>query len=213
MLLQSSQVNDPLEILDEPGSASSPRHASSSWEEPLPLPSGASSEEEGVTTRQATRQKAGSLGIKQRGTKAQLLANIKDATSGQHTLASVWGKANVASQNDEQPALPAPDSGSDIIDASPVPQRVPGSASKIVQRPMRMRNKMAIAPRRAQPESKARRKACRARFKITAARKALDAQPESKARRKACRALFKMKADNDNDDKISSFDGSANFDE
>ena len=139
MLLQSSRVNDPLEILDEPGSASSPRHASSSWEEPLPLPSGASSEQEGVTTRQATRQKAGSLGIKQRGTKAQLLANIKDATSGQQTLASVWGKA-----------LPAPDSGSDIIDGSPLPQRLPGSASgqgqpkhpssKIVQRPMRMHN-------------------------------------------------------------------------
>ena len=120
-LCQLLQVNDPPEIPAAP--------SSSSWEEPLPLPSGASSEEEGVTTRQATRQKAGSLGIKQRGTKAQLLANIKDATSGQQTLASVWGKANVASQSDEQPALPAPDSGSDIIDASPVPQRLPGSAS------------------------------------------------------------------------------------
>ena len=119
------------------------------------MPSGASSEEEGVTTRQATRQKAGSLGIKQRGTKAQLLAKIKGATSGQQTLASVWKKANVASQSDEQLALPLPDSDSDIIDVSPVPQPVPGFASgqgkpkhpssKSAQMPMHMRNKMAIA--------------------------------------------------------------------
>ena len=80
-LCQPSQENEPIEASVEA--------SSSSRAAPLPAPERAPSVEGGVDNKYAVRHAALNLGPNQRGyTKAELEAKLKDATSGQQTLAS-----------------------------------------------------------------------------------------------------------------------------
>ena len=111
----------------------------------------------GVANRHVVRQRAADLGLSQRGTKAQLQARIKDATSRQHTLTSTLAKSTAA-----KPSC-------DVSEQCQEQEPLPGSASghvepkqprrKVASKPIHQRNRRVIGAYRATPKTKAAQKA------------------------------------------------------
>ena len=201
-LCQPSQGKEPLEASAEA--------SSSSREAPLLAPEREPSVEGGIDNKYAVRHTAANLGLNQRGyTKAKSEAQIKDATSGQQTLASAWAKYTAARQACEVPeqsikqdSVPGSGGACDIIDAVPEPESVPSSArrqgkpkqqcSTVAVKPKHMRNKKATAAFEATSQRKASRNVCdKARDHHPKRKEALQArraQPNFKSAQRKCAA-------------------------